>query len=277
MKLRINERESSPAELAWNEFKNLISVSIPKRIEIIENKLQQNGQTIFASEVIQEFNNIRTRLDNLQQQYQLTESMQRKGKVRLSESKLRDIIRESVNKVLKEGVLDDYDEAEQRLRAAREKGDTKEIIAAAKEWHRLKDIAKPEIEARKMNNQKESERKYVEENLKKASDLIHCFDGSRDMFNLGLDSQGFYRWTSKKDSEYEEGLKSFRNKVEEAMDCLSHLTRINYDIYNGDLIGIFDNDTKKVIIYQIRRLRDYIREFHTHYKDIFKGMEWQIN
>ena len=102
MKVRINERESSPAELAWNEFKNL------------------------------------------------------KGKVRLSESKLRDIIRESVNKVLKEGVLDDYDEAEQRLRAAREKGDTKEIIAAAKEWNRLKDIAKPKIEARKMNNQKES-------------------------------------------------------------------------------------------------------------------------
>ena len=108
MKLRINERESSPSELAWNEFKNLISVSIPKRIEIIENKLQQNGQTIFSSEVIQEFNNIRTRLDGLQQQYQLTESMRRKGKVRLSESKLHNIIKESIRRVLKEG-LDNSD------------------------------------------------------------------------------------------------------------------------------------------------------------------------
>lgn len=64
--------------------------------------MQQKGQTIFSSEVIQKFNNIRTRLDSLQQQYQLKESIQQKGKIRLSESNLRDIIKESVRKVLKE-------------------------------------------------------------------------------------------------------------------------------------------------------------------------------
>jgi hypothetical protein len=98
--MNTSEKDKSPAERAWEEYKNLIGLSIPKRINIIDQNLAQNGQTIFSSEVLQEFNNLRNCLNNLQQQYQLGESKKASNLSRLTESKLDVIIRKTLKHVL---------------------------------------------------------------------------------------------------------------------------------------------------------------------------------
>lgn len=99
----LNEREMSPAENAWEEYKDLITISLPKRIKIINHKLQNSGQTIFSSEVLSEFEQVRTRLKNLEDQYKLNESFKSvptKSSKKIKKSQLKQMINECVEQAL---------------------------------------------------------------------------------------------------------------------------------------------------------------------------------
>ena len=60
--------------------------------------------------------------------------------IRLTESDLRNIISESVNRVLRESLEDDYEAAKAELRAAKESRNKKRILAAAQNFQRLKEL-----------------------------------------------------------------------------------------------------------------------------------------
>lgn len=90
----LNEREKSPSENAWEEYKNLIGISLPKRIKMIDDKLSKNGQTIFNSEVIFEMNNAIKCINNLKTQYGLNEN------VKITKQELKQMINECVREVM---------------------------------------------------------------------------------------------------------------------------------------------------------------------------------
>ena len=99
----LNERELSPAENAWKEYEYLVTISLPKRIKIINQKLQNYGQTIFCSEVLSEFEQVRTRLKNLEDQYKLNESFKSvptKSSKKIKKSQLKQMINECVEQAL---------------------------------------------------------------------------------------------------------------------------------------------------------------------------------
>jgi hypothetical protein len=60
--------------------------------------------------------------------------------IRLTESDLHRIIKESVNRILRESNEEDLEAARAELRAAKESGDKKRILAAAQEFQRLKEL-----------------------------------------------------------------------------------------------------------------------------------------
>ena len=60
--------------------------------------------------------------------------------IKLTESDLHNIIRESVNKIIKESLEDDYEAAKAKVRALKGKGKKDEYLAAAQEYQRLKEL-----------------------------------------------------------------------------------------------------------------------------------------
>lgn len=176
--------------------------------------------------------------------------------IRLTESDIHRIVKNSVKRILKESVLDDYDNAEQRLRAARAAGNTKEIIAAAREWNRLKDLAKNDIEARKKQRDAESEQNYsnwkrqkLQSTLKTANDLIDFFKSSAGLYqdtNVG----GIYK--PLKHPNYDKNKQNLSTKVEEAKDLIFDLKN---ELYNCD------NNIKGAVQDVIRRLSEIVSDY----------------
>lgn len=61
--------------------------------------------------------------------------------IKLTESDLHRIIKESVNKIIREGAHEDFEAAKAALRNARAKGNRDEILAASQEFQRAKEAA----------------------------------------------------------------------------------------------------------------------------------------
>ncbi len=65
----------------------------------------------------------------------------RKQVVRLTEGDLHRIIKESVNRILREEFEDEFEAAKEELRAAKASKDKPRILAAQKEYQRLKELS----------------------------------------------------------------------------------------------------------------------------------------